>query len=247
MTISLKHAFTNPKADGADTTIVRPVDWNAEHTITMATNKLLGRSTASTGAVEEITLGTNLSFSGTTLNAAAAAGISTTKFSATRYIVPMTTNAATTADTLTQDLLCAIPFPLHSSGTVTRIGTNIQATGSGSLRLGIYNSSGGQPGTLVLDAGTVSTGTTGDKEITISQALTAGPYFFAFLGSSTTGSVRCYSATSVVNVFGTDTSTTHGSWMWRSSVTYGALPADESAQSYTVANGAMPILWLRAV
>ena len=37
--------------------------------LTMSTNKLLGRNTASTGAIEEITLGTNLSFSGTTLNA----------------------------------------------------------------------------------------------------------------------------------------------------------------------------------
>ena len=37
--------------------------------ITMTTARLLGRSTASTGAIEEITLGTNLSFSGTTLNA----------------------------------------------------------------------------------------------------------------------------------------------------------------------------------
>jgi hypothetical protein len=35
----------------------------------MSTARLLGRSTAATGAIEEITLGTNLSFSGTTLNA----------------------------------------------------------------------------------------------------------------------------------------------------------------------------------
>lgn len=38
--------------------------------ITMSTARLLGRSTAATGAIEEITLGTNLSFTGTTLNAA---------------------------------------------------------------------------------------------------------------------------------------------------------------------------------
>ena len=38
--------------------------------LTMSTARLLGRNTASTGAIEEITLGTNLSLSGTTLNAA---------------------------------------------------------------------------------------------------------------------------------------------------------------------------------
>jgi hypothetical protein len=40
----------------------------------MNTAKLLGRSTALSGAVEEITLGTNLSFAGTTLNASGAGG-----------------------------------------------------------------------------------------------------------------------------------------------------------------------------
>lgn len=64
MAISLKHAFTNPKADGADATITRPSDWNAEHTITMATGKLLGRTTASAGAVEEITVGNELTLAG---------------------------------------------------------------------------------------------------------------------------------------------------------------------------------------
>lgn len=38
--------------------------------LTMSTARLLGRSTAGTGAIEEIQLGTGLSFSGTTLNAA---------------------------------------------------------------------------------------------------------------------------------------------------------------------------------
>lgn len=30
--MAVRHAFTDPKADGADATIVRPSDWNADHT-----------------------------------------------------------------------------------------------------------------------------------------------------------------------------------------------------------------------
>lgn len=69
MTISLKHAFTSAVADGADTSVVRPSNWNAEHTITMATARILGRTTASTGAVEELTVGTGLTLSAGSLAA----------------------------------------------------------------------------------------------------------------------------------------------------------------------------------
>ena len=55
MTLSLKHAFQSGKADGADATLVQPSNWNEEHDFTMATARILGRKTASTGAVEELT------------------------------------------------------------------------------------------------------------------------------------------------------------------------------------------------
>ena len=56
MAITLKHPFTSAKADGTDSTLVQPSNWNAEHTFNMATNRILGRATSGTGAVEELTV-----------------------------------------------------------------------------------------------------------------------------------------------------------------------------------------------
>lgn len=67
MTVSLKHNFQSAKADGTDASLIQPSNWNAEHELTIATNKLLGRATAGTGAAEEIGVGTALSLSGGTL------------------------------------------------------------------------------------------------------------------------------------------------------------------------------------
>ena len=67
MTVSLKHTFQSAKADGTDTSLVQPSNWNQEHQLTLATNKVLGRATAGTGAAEELSVGTALSISGGTL------------------------------------------------------------------------------------------------------------------------------------------------------------------------------------
>lgn len=55
MTVSLKHAFQSAKSDGSDPSVVQPSNWNAEHQLTCASNKVLGRASAGNGAVEEIT------------------------------------------------------------------------------------------------------------------------------------------------------------------------------------------------
>lgn len=63
MTISLKHAFVSGKGDGADSSLVQPSNWNAEHTLSMATARLVGRTTAGDGAAEEISVSSSLSLS----------------------------------------------------------------------------------------------------------------------------------------------------------------------------------------
>ena len=63
MAISLKHNFQSSVADEGDTSLVRPSNWNAEHDLTLATSRLVGRTTAGTGSAEEISVGTGLSLS----------------------------------------------------------------------------------------------------------------------------------------------------------------------------------------
>lgn len=55
MTIEITHPFTSAKADGSDSTLVQPSDWNDAHDFTMATSRILGRVTGGAGAVEELT------------------------------------------------------------------------------------------------------------------------------------------------------------------------------------------------
>lgn len=68
MTIGLVHAFVSAKADGGDATLIQPSNWNDEHTLTMATGYLVGRTTASAGAAEEISVTSPLSLSGGALS-----------------------------------------------------------------------------------------------------------------------------------------------------------------------------------
>lgn len=56
MTISVIHTFVSAKADGSDTTLVQPSDWNDQHTISLAAGKILGRDTSGAGAVQELPL-----------------------------------------------------------------------------------------------------------------------------------------------------------------------------------------------
>jgi len=122
------------------------------------------------------------------------------------------------------------PFYLGASATAVRLAVQVATSAaSGVMRLGIYSNSASEdyPSTLLLDAGTVSTATTGAKQITISQSLTAGLYWLAYL--STTGAPNLYGVDSVSN----------------SGVVTGANPNTTMIPSFTTASflGVQNIAW----
>lgn len=84
-----------------------------------------------------------------------------------------------TSSTVGQNWEQAVPFDVANTITIDRIGIEITTAFAAAVyRLGIRNDDGGYPGALLLDAGTIDASTTGFKEITISQLLSAGKYWF---------------------------------------------------------------------
>jgi hypothetical protein len=94
MAVSLTHAFSSAKSDGTDSTLIQPSNWNAQHTLTMATARLLGRTTASTGAAEEISAGANLALSAGSIDLASNIAVSTAT-------APLVIGGTTASSTLT--------------------------------------------------------------------------------------------------------------------------------------------------
>jgi hypothetical protein len=129
MTVSLKHKFTSAVADGGDTNLVQPSNWNDEHDLVMATDRLLGRTTAGTGAAEEISAGTGLTLASGTLT-----------FSGT--LDDVTTNGATTTNAVTfGGVTVSDPDPsIYITDTTTGADVRIYSNDEGDLVLSADNS-----------------------------------------------------------------------------------------------------------
>ena len=105
-----------------------------------------------------------------------------------------------TTATFSQNRVYCYPLFIQESITIDRLGVECTtASASTTWRIGIYNSdSNGLPTTVVLDAGTVDTSTTGLKTITVNQTLAAGLYFIAgvWQGGSASPTMRAYGTSS---------------------------------------------------
>lgn len=102
---------------------------------------------------------------------------------------PVTVTAGGVNPTLTANRLYCLPFIAERGWSTTKITMSVQTlSAASSIRMGIYQADGtaGFPGTLVLDAGTVSSATTGTKTITFSSAVYLyGHYWLVFISGGT--------------------------------------------------------------
>ena len=132
---------------------------------------------------------------------------------------------ASTTLAVAANILYAIPFFVPVTATYTTIAIEVTTLKAGSnIRLGIYRDSGGVPGALVLDAGTVSGGAVALVSIVIAQSLTPGWYWLAGLASDTP-TVRASNISGALRMLGgltgLDTANHVG---WSVAQAYGALP-----------------------
>lgn len=150
MTLSLKHTFVSDKSDDADTTLVRPSNWNAEHTITLAANKIVGAITA--GVAVEI----DCTSAGRALidDADAAAQRTTLGLTALATTTPGTNVATFLATPTSANLAAALTDETGSSNTIfgylagftNTSGSQLTAVGKDALfsnTTGVYNNAFG--------------------------------------------------------------------------------------------------------
>jgi len=109
---------------------------------------------------------------------------------------------------LVPNRLYATPIILPVTATYDRIAINISTAEAGTnARLGIYADNGaGEPGALVLDAGTVSLAAVAVVTIVINQQLSAGLYWVVVVANSTTAAlyratIRAWSTSGASSAF----------------------------------------------
>jgi hypothetical protein len=132
------------------------------------------------------------------------------------------------AMTLAANLLYAVPFVSPVTRTATRIACHVPTAVAGSIRLGIYQDNGlVHPGSLILDAGIVDTGTVGFKEITgTSVPINANTLYWLVLVANATPGVAAHTVGTSWSLLGYSASLiTAGPAHWTVSFTFDALPA----------------------
>lgn len=154
----------------------------------LSSGKLLGRSTAGTGAIEEISIGSGLSLAAGTLSATGGgSGLAVNAYVAGNWISPYI-GAIATGSALTANAIYFLPFIVYKNITVNGLGARVGTASAGnSIQLAIYASGSDRKptGSALASTGNLSTttATTVSSAVT-SFSLTAGEIYWAAINSN---------------------------------------------------------------
>ena len=146
-------------------------------------------------------------------------------------------------------------FYVQERVTFTRIGIEVTAFAGTNARLGIYNwDPVAANRSLVVDAGTVATGSNGEKEATISQTLMPGPYIVGVVFDNTptvyAGLVFDLGASEgCLGLSSAGIGSNNEESAFYTAHAFGALPDPFGAFTRidALASGVMPTIWMRIV
>ena len=159
--------------------------------VTMATGKMLGRSTAGTGALAEITVGANLTLSGGTL--AAVTAVTSVGGNTGAVTNAQVAAAAAAGNTVSAGTKYSIPFANGSFGTSQAEMSNIKMHAGGSVRIYFDLATSTYSEHVIFKNGVAFSNTVGQSSsgsVTIDVACAAGDTLQLFSVSyATTGTV----------------------------------------------------------
>lgn len=162
------------------------------------------------------------------------------------YAAGQVNAVAMTTDTPTANVLRAIPLVVAGDITLDCIGINVTSAVAGNARMGIYADVGNlYPGSLILAAGEVNTGSTGVKSLTISQALTPGLYWVALVNNAAP-TIRALSLTGCLALLGSDSTLATTGVGWSVAYTYAALPDTFPGGASIITAVPIPAIFVRA-